>query len=73
MTIKEFFNAYVGNYGNIKVYKYAGSYNTIGADLETDYEEVYNGKYRFMPEEYRKMEIEYFTIEEGDFYIYLKE
>ena len=72
MTIKEFFAAYVGSYENIKVYQYAGSYNTIGADLESDYEEVYNGKYRFMPEEYRTRKIEYFTIDKEDFYIYLE-
>lgn len=72
MTVRELFNAYVGNYESIKLYQYDADRNNIGADLEEDYIEIYNGKYRFMPEEYRNMKIEYFTVEEYNFIIYLE-
>jgi hypothetical protein len=64
MTIRDFINAYIGFFEQIKIMEYTGDYSAIGADLEEDYEVKATYKdFRDIPKEILSRNVEYFDID----------
>jgi len=73
MNIREFLNAYTGNWNTVKILEYTGEYCTVGADPEEDYSEV--GSYTAMfdiPDAVKARKVEYFDIENSEIIIWLE-
>lgn len=72
MKVKTLVNAYVGEWNTIHIFEYAGDANTIGADLEEDYEEILTAHDLISCGNYQEKEVEYFTVTGNALYLYLE-